>query len=88
MAVDPWPSSIDEGDAAGLLQTIVGELLVVDQRLKLLSGKTKSAELLLARRFVAMAAEQAAVIVEKRALASGTPEMTSDLADRLAHSNG
>lgn len=75
MTVETGSSAIDQGDAASLLQTIVGELLVVDQRLKLLSGKTKSAELLLARRFVAMAAEQAAVIVEKTAFETRTSEM-------------
>lgn len=75
MTVKTGASPRDQGDAASLLQTIVGELLVVDQRLKLLSSKTKSDELLLARRFVAMAAEQAAVIVEKTAFETRTSEM-------------
>ncbi|HEY4344302.1 MAG TPA: hypothetical protein VGN05_08145 [Parvibaculum sp.] len=72
-ATRPYPT--DEDDIANLLHTVVGELQVVDQQLKVLSGKTRSAELLLARRFVAMAAEQAALIVERATFEARTAEM-------------
>ncbi|MES1990482.1 MAG: hypothetical protein V4441_05985 [Pseudomonadota bacterium] len=66
-------------DTAGLIHTIVGELMIVDQRLKHLNGKANSADVLLIRRFVAMAAE-AALIVEKT---SAAPEQSSAAPRRL-----
>lgn len=49
----------DKADAAELLETIVGELQIVDRKLNAISGKIDPLELLLVRRFVAMATKQA-----------------------------
>lgn len=58
-------SEIRGDEAADMLLTIVGELRIIAQRLQSLSGTTQPDELLLTRRFVAMAAEQAVQMADQ-----------------------